>query len=122
MLVKKKYGGLLKNINTFSSYGILLCLTWVSYFFYIRDFGLYEDDYYEEHYDEEELKDDSEDDESNDDEKDEGEKKINMSFACEDCDYRWDDVIIKIKGNLEDENDEVEVACPMCGSMNVEQI
>ncbi|MCP4134802.1 MAG: hypothetical protein GY754_27760 [bacterium] len=67
--------------------------------------------------------DDDDDEEDDDQEWDEGDKKIHLSFACEDCDYRWDDVIIKTRGgNLEDEEDEYEVACPMCGSMTVTQI
>ena len=47
--------------------------------------------------------------------------RIALSFACEDCDYRWDDVIIK---NKEDEEDDFEFSatCPMCGSQNVTQI
>ncbi len=90
------------------------------------DDQVYEDEYYEENYDEEELEEDEKikDDDSDDDDEVE-EKHIHLSFACEDCDYRWDDVIVKIKGgNLEDEGDDdySDVACPMCGSMNVEQI
>lgn len=49
----------------------------------------------------------------------ESDKRITVSFACEECDYRWDDVIIKKKGNLEDEEEEIDAICPMCGSMNV---
>lgn len=96
------------------------------------DDQVYEDEYYEENYDEEELEDDNDSDsekkvKSKDDDDDDGveEKHIHVSFACEDCDYRWDDVIVKIKGgNLEDEADDdfSGVACPMCGSTNVEQI
>ena len=84
----------------------------------------FDDEVYEDHFynDEEELED--EDDKSlHDDEEEEVEEvKVHMSFACEDCDYRWDDVIVKIKGNLEDEEKEIEVICPMCGSMNITQI
>jgi len=95
------------------------------------DDQVYEDEYYEENYDEEELEDDHDSDSEkkvkSDDDDDDGveEKHIHVSFACEDCDYRWDDVIVKIKGgNLEDEADDdfSGVACPMCGSTNVEQI
>ena len=44
-------------------------------------------------------------------------KKVTVSYACEECDYRWDDIIIKKKSVLEEE--EIDVICPMCGSMNV---
>jgi hypothetical protein len=49
--------------------------------------------------------------------------KVEVSYACEDCDYRWEDVIIKRKDVLEDEEvGEIEVACPMCGSVTITQI
>lgn len=48
-------------------------------------------------------------------------RKIDVSYACEDCDYRWEDVIFKRKDVLEDD-EEFEVICPMCGSVNVTQI
>jgi DNA-directed RNA polymerase subunit RPC12/RpoP len=85
------------------------------------DDEVYEDDFYD---DEEELEEDEDDDKSliDEDSSEVEEIKVNMSFACEDCDYRWDDIIVKIKGNLEDEEDELEVICPMCGSMNITQI
>ncbi len=92
------------------------------------DDHVYEDDYYEEHYEEEELEAEDEEelieeDDELDDEESTTEKRINRSFACEDCDYRWDDYIIKTKGNLEDEDEDYsDVVCPMCGSINVEQI
>jgi len=91
---------------------------------YEKDYDdeVYEDDYYDEHYNEEELKDDSDDSDDGDDgDKNEDEKKMVMSFACEECDYRWEDQIVKSK-NVFDEDDDPEVACPMCGSMNVTQI
>jgi hypothetical protein len=100
---------------------------------------VYEDDYYEEHYEEEELADDSEraggeelieEEEAEaeleaEEEEDLGEpgwdeddeKKVTVSYACEECDYRWDDIIIKKKGVIEEE--EIDIICPMCGSMNV---
>jgi len=86
------------------------------------DDHVYEDDYYEEHYDEEELVDDDDlvDDDAEDLEA--NEKKIHVSYACEDCDYRWDDVIIKKKDDYVEEVDEADVICPMCGSLNIEQI
>jgi hypothetical protein len=101
------------------------------------DDEVYEDGYYEEHYEEEELADESEiieeeedpvriEDEEVIEEEDpvaeidwdeEDEKKITVSYACEECDYRWDDVIIRKKGSIEEE--EPDIICPMCGSMNV---
>ena len=97
---------------------------------------VYEDDYYEEHYEEEELADESdrlkgegliEEEEEHVEEgleeeevPEEGwddDKKVTVSYACEECDYRWDDVIIKKKGEIEEE--ELDIICPMCGSMNV---
>lgn len=94
------------------------------------DDAVYDDNYYEEHYNEEELSDEADyvDDENekkedtDDDESWETRKKVTLSFACEECDYRWDEVIIKKQGNLEDEEDEFDAVCPMCGSMNVTQI
>ena len=95
---------------------------------------VYEDEYYDENYDEEELEDESDYLDEEEEEKDEldddydeedeydNEKKINVSFACDDCDYRWDDVIIKRRGNLEDEEEEFDSVCPMCGSVNLTQI
>lgn len=108
-----------------------------------KDFDdeVYEDEYYEEHFEEEELigedeiidtveKDVEEDEELeeedvlDDDEEWEdkkGTRKVEVSYACEDCDYRWEDVIIKKKNRLEDD-EEFDVICPMCGSTNITQI
>lgn len=83
------------------------------------DDEVYEDGYYEEHYNEEELSDS--DDNLEEDDDSEGtvaERKINISFACEECDYRWDEVIIKRKDDLDDDYEEGTL-CPMCGSVNV---
>ncbi len=88
-----------------------------------RDFDdeVYEDDYYDEHYDEEELEDyENSFDEDEEDDEELAERKIHMSYACEECDYRWDDVIIKRKDDIDDT--ELDAVCPMCGSMNVTQI
>ena len=76
---------------------------------------VYEDSFYDN---EEEL---SEDESVSDDDAagDEEESRIPVSFACDDCDYRWDDVIVK--GKDEDDED-YSATCPMCGSMNVTQI
>ena len=115
---------------------------------YEKDYDdeVYTDEYYEEHFDDEELIDEEEAGEegaeSDDDEEEDGddvaefideedglaeedpaekdsERKIDASYACDDCDYRWDDVIIKQKDVLEDYDEEPDVICPMCGSMNV---
>lgn len=76
--------------------------------------------------------DDSEDEEDDDELEDSdakavaaGKKRaVHLSFACDDCDYRWDDVIFKRKtGRLEEEDDEtMDIVCPMCGSQNISQI
>ena len=110
-----------------------------------KDFNdeVYEDDYYEKHYDGEELEDNSPaldqgeelhdtDEEDNEEEEEEEknealekfdelgweeeEKKITVSYACEECDYRWDDIVVRKKGEVEDA---LDIICPMCGSMNV---
>jgi rubrerythrin len=116
---------------------------------YEKDYDdeVYTDEYYEEHFDDEELTDEEElgaegaeeDDEEEEEEgediaefidEDDGladddpaekdaERKIDASYACDDCDYRWDDVIIKRKDVLEDYDDEPDVVCPMCGSVNI---
>ena len=105
------------------------------------DDEVYEDEYYEEHFEEEELigedemtdvverdieedgdldeEDILDDDEDWEDKK--NTRKVEMSYACEDCDYRWEDVIIKKKNRLEDD-EEIDVVCPMCGSTNITQI
>ena len=46
-----------------------------------------------------------------------GEREIAISYACEDCDYRWEVY-------LEEEDDELDDTqyCPMCGSANTSQI
>jgi Zn finger protein HypA/HybF involved in hydrogenase expression len=49
----------------------------------------------------------------------EEETRTPVSFACDDCDYRWDDVIVKSK---DDDDDEFSATCPMCGSMNVTEL
>jgi DNA-directed RNA polymerase subunit RPC12/RpoP len=88
-----------------------------------RDYDdeVYEDDYYEENYNEEELIDSEDVFEDDDDEfgDEKAERKIHISYACEDCDYRWDDVIIKRHDEIEEEDYDRDVVCPMCGSVNV---
>ncbi len=95
---------------------------------YEKDFDdeVYEDEFYYDNLDEEELTDEEplpeEDDEDiEDDWDDEDEKKVDLSFACEDCDYRWEDTVIKRKDEL-DYNEELSTTCPMCGSTNITQI
>ena len=86
------------------------------------DDEVYEDDYYDEHYNEEELYDSEDrlDDDGDDDDDVNNERKVNISYACEECDYRWDDVIIKRKDSIDDDDDyETGTLCPMCGSVNV---
>ena len=99
--------------------------------YYEKDYNdeVYEDEYYEENYDEEELDDgshvmDDDIDHEGSDDHDEWdeEKKVTISFACDDCDYRWDDVIIKKKNPLDEIDEDPDIICPMCGSMNITQI
>ena len=83
---------------------------------------VYEDDYYEENYNEEELMDseDFSEDYLDDDDLyiDSEERKVHISYACEDCDYRWDDVLVKKRHNFDDDL-ERDIICPMCGSINI---
>lgn len=55
-------------------------------------------------------------DEEEDDSEDEGFEEVNVSFACEDCDYRWEAAF-----ETEEEADEIQI-CPMCGASNTTQI
>jgi len=88
-----------------------------------RDYDdeVYEDDYYEENYNEEELTDSEDVFEDDDDEfsDENGERKIHISYACEDCDYRWDDIIVKKRKDVEEEDYDRDIICPMCGSINI---
>lgn len=94
-----------------------------------KDFDdeVYEDDFYEDNYEGEELIDDDDEGKSSgggddgDDDLESDEKRIDVSFACEDCDYRWEDQIIKKKDEV-DEIDFSDIVCPMCGSVNITQI
>lgn len=96
---------------------------------YEKDFDdeVYEDGFYDDNFDEEELSDeehvvDEEEEEDNDEDWDDvDEKKVDMSFACEECDYRWEDTIIKRKDEL-DYDEDISTTCPMCGSTNITQI
>jgi hypothetical protein len=79
---------------------------------------VYEDDYYEEHYNEEELMDSEDFIDDDDDYLEGGERKVHISYACEDCYYRWDDVVVKKRHDY-DEDMERDIICPMCGSINI---
>lgn len=71
---------------------------------------------------EEEISDDDEEDlEDQSDESDSEEGRgLDLSFVCEDCDYKWDDFFVGEKEEIE--NEEFDVICPMCGSVNISQI
>ncbi len=43
-------------------------------------------------------------------------EEIHVSFACEDCDYRWE-----ASFESEEDADEIQI-CPMCGTSNTTQI
>ena len=64
----------------------------------------------------EELSDENEDDEDEEDDESEAEEVV-VSYACEDCDYRWE-----VTYEDEDEAYESTQYCPMCGSANCTQI
>ena len=91
------------------------------------DDEVYDEEFYErcmgeeELIDEEEAISDVEDDKADDyDEYENPVRGIEVSFACEDCDYRWEDVVVKDDTDLEVE--EYDTVCPMCGSTNITQI
>ena len=48
-------------------------------------------------------------------------KKFSVSFACEDCDYRWD-MDFEVDSEEEAKVRENQEYCPMCGSVNTMQI
>ncbi len=86
------------------------------------DDEVYEDDFYEESFDDEELLEEEsieEDAQDEQEEIEEDEKHIAVILACDDCDYRWEDVIVKGK---DEDIEDLEIICPMCGSTNVTQI
>jgi len=103
--------------------------------YFEKDFEdrVYDEDYYGDNY-AEELADDDLDEDFEDEEEDEKEKdsedddeetegrRVHLIFACEDCDYRWDDYVVSYGDSLSESEDYDDVACPMCGSANVEQI
>ncbi len=59
----------------------------------------------------------SDEDEDEFDEEDEESSEVYISFACEDCDYRWEILI-----DEDDEDTDRVQYCPMCGSANTTQI
>ncbi len=77
------------------------------------------DDYYDKE-SEEESEDELDEKEEEDEEEKDDETRVHLSFACDDCDYRWDDVIVGNKEKIERE--EFDMACPMCGSVAITQI
>jgi len=85
------------------------------------DDEVYEDDFYEESFDDEEMIEDEmlDEEELIEDDVEEDEKHIAVILACDDCDYRWEDVIVKRK---DEDIEDLEIICPMCGSTNVSQI
>lgn len=85
------------------------------------DDEVYEDDFYEETFDDEEMLEEEmlEEDLVEEDELEEDEKHIAVILACDDCDYRWEDVIVKRK---DEDIEDLEIICPMCGSTNITQI
>ncbi len=84
------------------------------------DDDVYEDSFYEE---EEELAEDEENIvDGGDEEAAVTEVRVDVSFVCDDCDYRWDDSIMQRKNEYEEVEEITDTVCPMCGSMNVTQI
>ncbi len=76
------------------------------------------DIYYQD--EDEEVEDEVDEFNEDSDDDDIGQKGVDLSFACEECDYRWDDYIVGEKEDIESED--YEVVCPMCGSLNISQI
>ena len=74
----------------------------------------------EDYYDDVKQEDDEDEEEKPEGEEEGDETRVHISFACEDCDYRWDDVIVGNKDKIERE--EFDMACPMCGSVVITQI
>jgi hypothetical protein len=110
------------------------------------DDKVYDDDFYEDNFDDDPAEDDYDDEDEDekdgkddklikdDDYKDgeaaeeeddiEGprEQKVEVSYACEDCDYRWEDIIIKKQNDIDEDEESIDVICPMCGSTNISLI
>ncbi|MCX7882457.1 MAG: hypothetical protein N2314_04470 [Brevinematales bacterium] len=83
---------------------------------YMEDFLNEEDDEYLDELSDEydELEDMYADDE---DEFSDEVGEVEATFICEECGHKWTDYISEV----DDENDFVDVSCPMCGSSNVSQ-
>ena len=64
---------------------------------------------------------DIDDEDKEDEDEDELEEELDeiiVSYACEDCDYRWE---VTFEDEEEEALDETQY-CPMCGSANTTQI
>ncbi|MDY6968017.1 MAG: hypothetical protein SVR08_05115 [Spirochaetota bacterium] len=86
------------------------------------DDEVYEDEFYDQFSDEELVDEDEAIEEEGDFDSDGAlERSVEMSFACEECDYRWDDIIKRDEFTVDDE-DYDDAICPMCGSTNITQI
>ena len=87
------------------------------------DDEVYEDEFYDDEAGAELVDEEADDTDETDDKGEKGddwdkeEKRVDVSFACEECDYRWDDVIFKSDDEYEAE--EIDIVCPMCGTTNV---
>ncbi|MDY6932637.1 MAG: hypothetical protein SVZ03_00265 [Spirochaetota bacterium] len=86
---------------------------------------VYSDEYYEQTFGEDELIDEDEEEKEGEEEENVEsastfEKGIEASFACEECDYRWEDIFKKDEWDMEDIGQ--DTICPMCGSTNITQI
>ena len=46
---------------------------------------------------------------------DEVEEEVELKFICEDCGHKWVDTV----SETDEENDSLDVSCPICGSRNV---
>lgn len=62
--------------------------------------------------------DDVDDYSDDEDEDEEFVESVILSYACEDCDYRWETTF---ESEEDAEIDELQI-CPMCGSSNTTQI
>lgn len=71
-----------------------------------RIWAMGDDEFDEEEYEEDDFEEDEEDEE----------EEYYISYACEDCDYRWE-VLVE-----DDEEIDAVQYCPMCGSANTTQI
>ncbi|MCX7821734.1 MAG: hydrogenase maturation nickel metallochaperone HypA [Brevinematales bacterium] len=63
----------------------------------------YEDDEYDEY------------DETDDEVFDGIDEEVEVEFICEDCGHKW----LEMVPETDDENDAIDMSCPICGSTNV---